>query len=411
MRLRHLFIIYLTLPLAFASAGTLQETIDNAEAGDVILLPAGIYLGPITLKDGVQLVAEEGQEVIIDGQGAANVVSLGKNNLLKGLTIQNGNNAIRNNGHFTTIAECTLRVYKHNGLFQTRGTALIANSDFIGNKKGTGLFFSESNPMLMGNTIQNNRYGSLISGKLIPVFSGNHIANNHTGIRIQQNAEAAIYETTFTNNIIDIEGEISNQGNTQYTDKRLREKQNRKLPLKTYQDLSNTLYKELIAAHSKVTYDLSAMTAGKFYVTTEHASAIFAVGASTKDTLIQTHEAFDSETEQTLNSTLVTATNTAPRVSVQQPEITDKARDRFVLDTVYAHQASLQKNELGQWIFNRLTNLSRICIKIPAGYIPSNISHAAEITTGDGQLHINITDVGNTQLRIVMDPISNEERL
>ena len=69
---------------------TIQATINAAESGDVVSIPAGIYKESIVIKDGVVLCGEGAKTTIIDGGGAEIVVTCGKNSAIMGFTIVQG---------------------------------------------------------------------------------------------------------------------------------------------------------------------------------------------------------------------------------------------------------------------------------------------------------------------------------
>ena len=62
---KFLFIILLSL-FSFASANVLQEAIDNAPAGSILKLPAGVYKGNIVINKPLSIIGNE-DGVILDG--------------------------------------------------------------------------------------------------------------------------------------------------------------------------------------------------------------------------------------------------------------------------------------------------------------------------------------------------------
>ncbi|WP_051904385.1 nitrous oxide reductase family maturation protein NosD [Hippea jasoniae] len=69
-------------------AQSLQQLIDNAKSGSVIVLKKDIYYGPITIKKPITI--DGANEAIIDGQGKGNVITILSDNVtVKNLIIQN----------------------------------------------------------------------------------------------------------------------------------------------------------------------------------------------------------------------------------------------------------------------------------------------------------------------------------
>jgi len=84
-------LLLLTL-ISFANvfgANLLQDAIDNAPAGSILTLPAGVYKGSITINKPLTIIGK-GSDVIIDGEGQGTVIkTLGSYITLKNLTIRN----------------------------------------------------------------------------------------------------------------------------------------------------------------------------------------------------------------------------------------------------------------------------------------------------------------------------------
>lgn len=85
---KFLFIILLSL-FSFASANVLQEAIDNAPAGSILKLPAGVYKGNIVINKPLSIIGNE-DGVILDGEGEGSVIkTTGSYITLKNLKIIN----------------------------------------------------------------------------------------------------------------------------------------------------------------------------------------------------------------------------------------------------------------------------------------------------------------------------------
>ncbi len=83
-----LFIISLLLSTS-VSANVLQDAIDNAAAGSILKLPAGVYKGSIIINKPISIIGKE-DGVIIDGEGNGSVIKTsGSYITLKNLRVTN----------------------------------------------------------------------------------------------------------------------------------------------------------------------------------------------------------------------------------------------------------------------------------------------------------------------------------
>jgi nitrous oxidase accessory protein len=70
---RIIFIFSLFLYSQLGAANILQDAIDNAPAGSILKLPAGVYKGNITITKPITIIGKE-DGVIIDGEGSGTVI-------------------------------------------------------------------------------------------------------------------------------------------------------------------------------------------------------------------------------------------------------------------------------------------------------------------------------------------------
>ena len=84
-----LFLLTLISFFSILHANVLQEAIDNAPAGSILTLPAGVYKGSIVIDKPITIIGKE-DGVIIDGEGKGTVIkTTGSYITLKNLTIIN----------------------------------------------------------------------------------------------------------------------------------------------------------------------------------------------------------------------------------------------------------------------------------------------------------------------------------
>jgi len=149
----------------------------SAEAGDTILVQAGIYPERLALKPGVVIHGEDTRGCILTGGGTDTVVraegdDVGPSTVLEGFTIVAGKATNGGGIHISGGASPTIR----NNLI----TANTAGDD---QSFGGGVFISGGAPIIVGNTFSKN-YASWAGGAIAiwdgsrATISGNYIVEN-----------------------------------------------------------------------------------------------------------------------------------------------------------------------------------------------------------------------------------------
>ncbi len=167
---------------------TIQQGIDAANAGDVVLVAPGTYPEEITMKAGVVITGAGEDLSVIDGGGdAGDVVSAIGNDItstakLQGFTITGASNS----GGMPGGA----------GVFCNSGAAPeVSNNRVEGNDQGI-VMWNQSSAFLHNNVVIDNVYTGIgISSAAIIV--NNTVANNSTGMY-----DSGGYRPTIMNNIV-----------------------------------------------------------------------------------------------------------------------------------------------------------------------------------------------------------------
>lgn len=126
---------------------TIQQAIDVAADGDVVLVAPGTYIENITFRGkAITVESEQGPQVtIIDGGGAGSVVTFRsgetRNAVLRGFTVRNGLNNFNGGG-----------VLIQNSSPSIIGNRIVNN----GSCTGAGIYSSFSSPLIQGNTVSRN---------------------------------------------------------------------------------------------------------------------------------------------------------------------------------------------------------------------------------------------------------------
>jgi parallel beta-helix repeat protein len=193
---------------------SIQAAINNAAAGDTILVSAGTYNESLIVNKSISLIGEGIDQTIINGQNNQFIINITADNVtMEGFTIQNALNLNPSDG--INILSSKGNVISHNKIENSQqGIAVTSSSDNVisdnivttNNQQGI-TFTSCSNNTVMNNMITNTQQGialtsssnNTISDNTITantqggvvvyvsnnnVFSGNLISNNYGGFSI-----------------------------------------------------------------------------------------------------------------------------------------------------------------------------------------------------------------------------------
>lgn len=409
---------------ALVAEFNLQARIDAAQAGDVIRVPAGVHTGSFALKDGVTLLGEGPGQSILDGAGAHAVVTGAKDAKLVGFTVRNGQAGILVRNGYMGIFQNHIADNAKMGIHIIGGSSVIANNLIEDNSGLGGVAVNSGNPYLLNNTIANNS-GNGVWAWYAPgpvllnnVLSGNGIASGSgaevkTGYNlVDADLSVKLHET---DKVANIEFANAAAGDFAIVDEDLAVTGfaqpglnpagevgmafSSKPTLAAYGRLMDQIEREVVYEHPVVTYDLTE-DLGSFLVTTKFPTANFSVQSSTKDTVIESIQAFDAETDTDLAASFE-ADSEFPLVRVFNQQFTERGRDRYVLQNLYYHPGSYYATGKGGLVFSRETSFSRIEVVLPAGFVPANVSLPATFSeTADGRVMVSMADIGTSTFNL-----------
>ncbi|HMP35783.1 MAG TPA: right-handed parallel beta-helix repeat-containing protein [Kiritimatiellia bacterium] len=389
---------------ALVSTATLQDMIDMTEPGGEVLVEPGVYHGTLVLRDGVTLRSTDGDAVtIIDGQGAETVVAFGKESALIGFTLRNGNVLVASKGHFIGLFECTLESFQRFGIFFEGGSGVVAHNLIRGNERSVGIFCFSANPLIINNVIEDNHIGFQWHPHLIPSLIGNLFRNNHVAL-YGASADTIVLQ----GNLFDGNATVASFGELPAGNEIRAIAPNefvlaRGQPTSLYRDLMDTTYEAAVKDHPIIVYDLHDEP-GVFDAVTLFPWATFTVSASAIDTRIDTHEAYDWVADRALHSELIREADQRPAVRVNNPEILEKMRERYVLESRYTHPASYVKEPDGRLVFRRMTNLAQIEVVAPIGYTVLESTPPGVVNEGGDRVFVSIHDIGVTHVEVILVP-------
>lgn len=176
---------------AEATAKSLQMLINEAQAGDILLLSSGTYEGPIMIDKPLQLAAESGAEVTIKNTSEKSAIQIKANNVsITGINILD--EKIKRDPTILVQANGVLLdgLQIHTGSFGIKmrkannGEVRNTRIDWVGvaqnrplklSDKGNGIDLYESN----GNNFDGNTISSMHDGIYMENSDDNLIENNH----------------------------------------------------------------------------------------------------------------------------------------------------------------------------------------------------------------------------------------
>lgn len=164
---------------------TIQEAIDNANAGDTIRVKPGTYGENIFINESVKLVGDNPLNTTVDGGEAGNVIHINVSNVtVANFTILNGgvefgihvsrstvNTMIRSN----IIRDNWGGIHLHDG---ATNHVIIDNIIIENRYYGVKISDNSNNNSIIGNTIENNFYGIFIDNSSNNILFRNNFINN-----------------------------------------------------------------------------------------------------------------------------------------------------------------------------------------------------------------------------------------
>ncbi len=186
----------------------IQEAIDNASAGDTILVYSGIYYENVNVNK--QLTLRGIGNPVVDARGTLSAITLSVNGIVlegftatgsgrdkAGITVTSNNNTLSgnnasNNGVYDYGPGISLSYSSNNTL---------TGNNASNNEIGISLSYSSSN-MLSNNIASNNKYGNGMSLYYSSnnTLSGNNASNNHHGISLSYSSSNMLSNNNASNN-------------------------------------------------------------------------------------------------------------------------------------------------------------------------------------------------------------------
>jgi len=191
----------------------IQDAIDNASDGDTVFVYDDIspYYENIIIEKPINLVGEEKNTTIIDGNGVENTVFITDNKIsISKFTIRNSNNSYRYagigithkqyGGNENTITNNILEG-NGNGIYTTGHRNIIHNNIVTSNTvQGIFIHGGDENAVFDNNVTNNGINGVIIAGGSGNNITKNNIINNLNGIRIENSENTTVNLNTIFDN-------------------------------------------------------------------------------------------------------------------------------------------------------------------------------------------------------------------
>ncbi len=195
--------------------GVLQTAIDDAQAGDKILLSQGVYSGSIHINRTLEILGQSGS--VIDGEGSSHVIVVDAEDvLINGVRIQHSGNDLNGEDSAVYVTDKGDRVRIENnhlennliGIYLKGPTAaVVSNNIIIGsqfhrvNDRGNGVYlWNTPGSIIENNTIQYGRDGIFVTNSKNNIFRGNHLSDLRFAIHYMYTHDSDISKNISVNN-------------------------------------------------------------------------------------------------------------------------------------------------------------------------------------------------------------------
>ncbi|UCE95464.1 MAG: right-handed parallel beta-helix repeat-containing protein [Candidatus Bathyarchaeota archaeon] len=189
---------------------TIQEAINAASPGDIILVSSGTYYEHLIVNKSISLKSVNLHEAIIDGNGTGTVIRILEQNIrIEGFIIQNSGELMGAGAHVldtnasviigNIFSQCDVGVR-----VDTSDYTQIEENVFKNNKVGVLLWYHGQGNIVKNNTMKDNgegvRLGAYSSGTKV---NGNTIFRNHNGVYIDNSWNNTIEDNVIYENSLD----------------------------------------------------------------------------------------------------------------------------------------------------------------------------------------------------------------
>ena len=197
-----------------ANYSSLHEAIDSASDNDIIFVGSGTYFENIKISKSIELIGEDKNTTIIDGNGSGVVINISADNVkISGFTIRNGgpmsadesNAGILIRSNYNTISDCNISSNKNYGIYlfsisETRNN-IIKNNIFSNNKYGVFTYYAIASNISSNTFTYNTDYGIYFGSRSNDnLISDNTFIENNYALRVKTSERNKIINNLIMNN-------------------------------------------------------------------------------------------------------------------------------------------------------------------------------------------------------------------
>jgi len=203
---------------------TIQEAINAANLGDIIQVSAGTYHELLNVNKTIQLIGEDPNTTIIDGDEAGTVITITASDVqIRGFTIKSGKTEesfcgiLVYDSYNVTISNNLIKE-NYNGIDLLDSNSCIIFSNTITNNLYAGIKVFGNNNNFYENIIANNTSGVLISGSTTPntFYHNNFINNKNQVLLYAQTVWDNGAEGNYWSDYVGIDADMDGVGDSEY---------------------------------------------------------------------------------------------------------------------------------------------------------------------------------------------------
>jgi len=180
----------------------IQWAVDNASAGDTIIVRDGTYYENVVVNKHLTLKSENGSAyTTINGGGSGHVVRITADNVrIEGFTVTGSGWYEYDNGLEITSSNniITYNSISNNNahgiyLYSSSNNNIISSNNISNNEEGIALYSSSNNNIISSNNIYSNNYdGIYLDSSSNNSITSNNISNNYDGIVLNPSSNNSI---------------------------------------------------------------------------------------------------------------------------------------------------------------------------------------------------------------------------
>jgi parallel beta-helix repeat protein len=202
--------------IVVSTADSIQEGINNATAGDTIIVLRGTYMENVVVNKAVFLIGADRDGTIVDANRTGNAFFVIANNVtITNFTVRNSGDSLSNAGIYVSGSGGNISYNKlignnNDGIGLHAASAILVTNNVVSSNTNDGIsLYSSTNCTVKSNVVT----GNVANGIAVYTSSGNVItqntlASNLGGIYVYSNDNLA-YHNNFISNVINAQADSS----------------------------------------------------------------------------------------------------------------------------------------------------------------------------------------------------------